>query len=805
MDYEKLKEVIAKKIKENGRREITGPVLQAVLMAMVDSLGEVYPHTYTDEQKAQARANIDALSDYDGEITKEKLSIEVQAILNDVANKQDITDASLATIAKTIVGAINEVYKGGLEDASIAASKIEDGAITEPKLDTDLVNVITSAVQPADLASAIADAVALYVAKKDIVATTGSATDKVMSQQGVTEAINGVTNEVTELESKNSQLGQDLANNTLVDDTTTGLPGTSIASIHCYVAGTTEIRSTTSNYWLYLYRIPKNSYYTIKKTSAPAAAFVIVGTVNSISDFAIGGNLSTVLVLGDDSGTVHRYYAMEDTYLVVLGNSTNEARYCTANLITTKNVIELLGDTNSEIENLDERVSFLDNGFELKDTLSFTRAWITNAGVIQASTNRVLSKRISGIDGVLSINTSGASSALDVIWLRILKGQTVVQAISSWLSDKSLTIAFSEEYDYYIEIRKHTDAALTLEEIANVKIYFDKGDIISCNHDAISRLANMRRPFHNYSYNLCLTLAYFSDIHADTENIRRMSEFYVKYKWGLDDILQTGDLIAGNLSEGVPSNWNELGANVLGVIGNHDAQNKEGSVWVTQPQKDSYDTVFAPWIANWGVTQPADAASNGYCYWYKDYAGQKIRIIALDCMHWDSTQKTWFESTLADAKTNQMSVIVAVHYLPFEISDTDVPFDSIDFHPTSQSGSFIASPEIPNAVADFIGNGGEFICYLTGHIHIDLFGVGVSPYGNQLCISIATASYLNMATIYGDTERKQGTKSQDCINIVSFDTRTKTVKLYRIGADQDRYMRKKDFLSYNYSTHTVIR
>ena len=217
MDYEKLKEVIAKQIKENGKREITGPVLQAVLMAMVDSLGEVYPHTYTDEEKAQARANIDALSNHNGEITKEKLSLEVQAILNDVANKQNISDATLATIAKTIVGAINEVYKGGLEDASIATSKIKDGAvtdakiangavttpkiandavttekvndgaITEPKLDTDLVNIITSAVQPAELASAIATALASYVAKADIVDTTGSATDKVMSQKAVTD------------------------------------------------------------------------------------------------------------------------------------------------------------------------------------------------------------------------------------------------------------------------------------------------------------------------------------------------------------------------------------------------------------------------------------------------------------------------------------------------------------------------------------------------------------------------------------------------------------------------------------------
>ena len=208
---------IKSKINDNHKQAITGGILQGVLVDMVKSLCEVYPQTYTDEEKAQARANIDALSNHNGEITKEKLSIEVQAILNDVANKQNISDATLATIAKTIVGAINEVYKGGLEDASIATSKIKDGAvtdakiangavttpkiandavttekvndgaITEPKLDTDLVNIITSAVQPAELASAIATALTSYVAKADILDTTGSATDKVMSQKAVTD------------------------------------------------------------------------------------------------------------------------------------------------------------------------------------------------------------------------------------------------------------------------------------------------------------------------------------------------------------------------------------------------------------------------------------------------------------------------------------------------------------------------------------------------------------------------------------------------------------------------------------------
>lgn len=138
MDYEKLKEVIAKQIKDNGRGEITGPVLQAVLMAMVDSLGEVYPQTYTDEQKTQARANIDALSDYDGEITKEKLSVEVQAILDDVSNKQNITDENLATIAKTIVGAINELFNGGVKNNSITTEKLKDQAVEYAKLSASI-------------------------------------------------------------------------------------------------------------------------------------------------------------------------------------------------------------------------------------------------------------------------------------------------------------------------------------------------------------------------------------------------------------------------------------------------------------------------------------------------------------------------------------------------------------------------------------------------------------------------------------------------------------------------------------------
>lgn len=93
---------IKSKINDNQKQGITGGVLQGVLVDMVESLSEAYPQTYTDEQKARARANIDALSNHNGEITKEKLSAEVQAILDDVVDKQNkqdyLTDTEVTNI-----------------------------------------------------------------------------------------------------------------------------------------------------------------------------------------------------------------------------------------------------------------------------------------------------------------------------------------------------------------------------------------------------------------------------------------------------------------------------------------------------------------------------------------------------------------------------------------------------------------------------------------------------------------------------------------------------------------------------------
>ena len=63
-----------------------------------------------------------------GSITQEMIDASV------LDAKQNITDNTLQTTSKKVVGAINEVYNGGVKDKSIVSDKIADYSITMSKL-----------------------------------------------------------------------------------------------------------------------------------------------------------------------------------------------------------------------------------------------------------------------------------------------------------------------------------------------------------------------------------------------------------------------------------------------------------------------------------------------------------------------------------------------------------------------------------------------------------------------------------------------------------------------------------------------
>ena len=86
------------------------------------------------------------------------------------------------------------------------------------------------------------------------------------------------------------------------------------------------------------------------------------------------------------------------------------------------------------------------------------------------------------------------------------------------------------------------------------------------------------------------------------------------------------------------------------MIGNHDGAYKNGTseydeicgntswYWNGEGKEWDFDTYISQYHDGWSVTMPDgydDPTSPNYkaCYYHKDYAEQKIRLICLDCMH----------------------------------------------------------------------------------------------------------------------------------------------------------------------------
>lgn len=290
-----------------------------------------------------------------------------------------------------------------------------------------------------------------------------------------------------------------------------------------------------------------------------------------------------------------------------------------------------------------------------------------------------------------------------------------------------------------------------------------------------------------------LTLCHFSDLHADSVNLARIIEFKQKYQTYINDILSTGDSVSNRFSDSF-SFWASSGANnVLNTLGNHDAFDAGG---VLRSQIDCYSKYFTPFIANWGVVQPSGASESGYCYYYKDYAQQGVRLIVLNDLHYDSIQETWLESVLTSAKNNSLAVIIAQHYQAGLANAVNCTFNSNDYN--DKVVDLLTPPA--EKVDNFIASGGEFVCWLSGHTHNDKFGTLVN-YPLQVQIAVENAG---CDSGWNDDARVLGTKSQDCFNVIAIDTYKKEIKLLRIGADYDRQLRHKGTLCYNYSTKTLI-
>ena len=310
-----------------------------------------------------------------------------------------------------------------------------------------------------------------------------------------------------------------------------------------------------------------------------------------------------------------------------------------------------------------------------------------------------------------------------------------------------------------------------------------------------------------------LTLLWFSDSHAEFVNIERIGKWVDSYSEYIDDVLNCGDTIYDNFPQTdkiLPYFEKYNGANYLLALGNHDvtspsSANKEWDG--TYTPKQIYDQYIAKLnISNLGIIQPS-GASNGKCYYYKDYQRgvNGVRLIVIDsCITDESYQQeqlTWFESVLNEAKLTNKSVLVASHYTPKKI----VEFSNADGFASGGLdiiGTDVIKDDYIIAVDNYISNGGDFISWLCGHVHSDRIGV-ISEHTNQLVIAV-NCTYMDYMRSAINPYRAEGCVTQDAFDILGIDTYYALIRLVRVGMPFNSLGKKIDMLTVNYKSKKIV-
>lgn len=309
-----------------------------------------------------------------------------------------------------------------------------------------------------------------------------------------------------------------------------------------------------------------------------------------------------------------------------------------------------------------------------------------------------------------------------------------------------------------------------------------------------------------------IVLAHLSDIHGNWTNVRRFIEFCNNYSSYIDERIQSGDLVTQYYTNSINGYINSTGSEkIINVIGNHDTY-ESGLAWNAHAGLDAYNKFIAPFVDNWNVIQPTNAATNGYCYFYKDYAANSLRLVFVDAMGWDAAEKTWLTSVLADALSLSYQVLVVTHFAgnnpPAQVNDPAFTVQAGRWSTSYAAGTNSVTLnyyntsvyELTDTVQDFMDAGGIFIGYLQGHYHKD-FVAKVARHPNQMIYAIGGS----LRDEVSDYSHQEGTKMQDEFEIVSINTYTKRITLYKVGANIDLNGTVKNSVCIDYENSQIFQ
>ena len=375
-----------------------------------------------------------------------------------------------------------------------------------------------------------------------------------------------------------------------------------------------------------------------------------------------------------------------------------------------------------------------------------------------------------------------------------------------------------------------------------------------------------------------LGILHYSDLHGDDVSVAKLHAFLEKFQPYVDALLNTGDAVQfyAEATRDYPhdAKWwagTGLAEKSLFVLGNHDGavdSNAKGHYdlsadWDFMGKEWDFDTFFADYIEVLGYSMPEgydDPASPYYksCFWVKDYAPAKIRIIGLDCIHFNETfryktpeQEIWLQKRLHETLDPESdvygySVIFASHFPLDDFAGDNRTWDEaahgfvynrnpeggrvID-HRTDDATNFhsisitsypadrrfclrtrVAAPDRPGGfvvtdvnpigdiIRDWIREGGRYVVWLSGHRHCDMLYYP-AKYPDMLCLAIDQAGNMR-GNRWAD--RSADSDARFCANYYSVDTQNGLFKIVRVGLSRDRFLVEKNVLCYDYVNRKVI-
>lgn len=340
----------------------------------------------------------------------------------------------------------------------------------------------------------------------------------------------------------------------------------------------------------------------------------------------------------------------------------------------------------------------------------------------------------------------------------------------------------------------------------NTRIGAAEKDIGNLSNALETDIKQIKKKLAQSRFGDCVSLLHFSDIHADRNALKQISEAIDNYDSNIDGSICTGDIVANSYGS-ISSWWNNK---IMTCIGNHDSASYSSGTydWTYLPMSERSALYIEPFEAFWGVNH-----EQGTSYYYKDFTNKKVRLIVIDTMLYmsDSTsseasaQTVWLQTLLNTAKENGYHVIIATHAPNGLAKSMECSFSK--YHTSERVMPIEKDCTLPNSVVDTvktsIDGGLHFIGYICGHTHQDDIWVCAGD-NRQLMYCIATSNVENINQ-WKSTDLWHG-ENCNAYNLVTIDTSTKTVCIIRGGgANADKFMRERKMICFDYANAKLIR